>query len=247
MKNNLDILIEHLQLEFDALKSSMDACVEDWDFDGAKAFRGPLIFTRRKLNVLKNLKNPHFNKISQLSGMITSMQRILNDPKYERSHFDEDTRLRMQKYFKESTEKRIEKSKIELKHLQSILPEQRHDDDKVFYLLEKLEQGEIREIEFEIKKDTIFLVLRVDDQKGEFKLRAANNRKLEHFLIAPTKSILRKLGFNTETFKRELTNYKAMDKNKILEEMAILYFEVFGVFGKEVNYRIIKDPTDNTV
>ena len=72
MKTDLEILIEHLQSEYDYLKSSMDECVAEWDFDGAKAFREPLIFTRRKLNVLKCLENPNFKKINELVGMVSS-------------------------------------------------------------------------------------------------------------------------------------------------------------------------------
>ena len=53
MKTDLEILIEHLQNEVDYLKSSMDDCAAEWDFDGAKAYREPLIYTKRKLNVLK--------------------------------------------------------------------------------------------------------------------------------------------------------------------------------------------------
>ncbi len=48
-----------------------------------------------------------------------------------------------------------------------------------------------------------------------------------------TKSILRELGFNTETFKKQISNFSQVDKIKILEELAIIYFEVFGIFGEE--------------
>ncbi|MBK9256918.1 MAG: hypothetical protein IPM42_15660 [Saprospiraceae bacterium] len=64
MKSDLEILIEHLQSEVDYLQSSMDECVAEWDFERAKAFREPLILTKRKLMVLKYLQNPNYEKIS---------------------------------------------------------------------------------------------------------------------------------------------------------------------------------------
>jgi vacuolar-type H+-ATPase subunit I/STV1 len=156
MKTDLEILIEHLQSEYDYLKSSMDKCVAEWDFDGAKAFREPLIFTRRKLNILKSLKNPNFIKINRLAGMISRMEKSLTERKYNLEFLDEQTRQRMEERFNESTKKRIEESKTELKKLKSIEPKFRIDDDKILELIEGLERNEISEVEFEIEKDKIF-------------------------------------------------------------------------------------------
>ena len=96
MKTDLEILIEHLQSEYDYLKSSMDECVAEWDFDGAKAFREPLIFTRRKLNVLKCLENPNFKKINELVGMVSRMEKSLTERKNQRDYYDEQLRQRME-------------------------------------------------------------------------------------------------------------------------------------------------------
>lgn len=238
MKTDLEILIEHLQSEYDYLKSSMDECVSEWDFDGAKAFRGPVIFTRRKLNVLKCLENPNFNKINQLAGMISRMEKSLTDRKFEMDYLDEQTRQRMEEHFNQSTKKRIIKSKTDLEKLKSIEPEQRIDDDKILDLLEGLEQNKITTVEFEIKKDKIFLLLTISNEQGELEFRTSENVKIEHYQMKPTKSILRKLGFNTKTFKKQISNFSKLDKIKVLEELAIIYFEVFGIFGEERNIKI---------
>jgi len=238
MKTDLEILIEHLQSEYDYLKSSMDECVAEWDFDGAKAFREPVIFTRRKLNILKCLKNPNFNKINQLAGMISRMEKSLTDRKFDMDYLDEQTRQRMVEHFNQSTKNRINKSKAELEKLKSIKPEQRIDDDKILELLEGLEQNKITAVEFEIKKDKIFLLLTIRNEQGKLEFRTPEDVKIEHYLVKPTKSILKKLGFNTETFKKQISNFNKLDKIRVLEELAIIYFEVFGIFGEERNIKI---------
>ena len=238
MKTDLEILIEHLQSEYDYLKSSMDKCVAEWDFDGAKAFREPLIFTRRKLNILKSLKNPNFIKINRLAGMISRMEKSLTERKYNLEFLDEQTRQRMEERFNESTKKRIEESKTELKKLKSIEPKFRIDDDKILELIEGLERNEISEVEFEIEKDKIFLVLSISNNQGQLEFRYPENIKIEHYLVKPTKSILRRLGFNSETYKKQISDFKKLDKIKVLEELAIIYFEVFGIFGEKRNIEI---------
>lgn len=139
MKTNLEILIEHLQSEYDNLKSSMDECVAELDFDGAKAFREPMIFTRRKLNILKSLENPNFNKINQLLGLISNMEKSLTEQKFEIDCLDEHSRQELEDHLNESTKSRIKKSKIELEKLESIEPEHRIDGDKILEMLEGLE------------------------------------------------------------------------------------------------------------
>lgn len=238
MKTDLQILIEHLQSEYDYLKSSMDECIAEWDFDSAKAFLKPVIYTRTKLNILKCLENPNFNKINRLSSKITSMEKNLTDRKFEMEYLDIHTRQRMEAHFNEFTKNRIKESKTELDNLKSIDPKPRMDDDKILELLEALERNEINEVEFEIKKDKIFLILRVRNDHGELQFRSAENENIEIYLLQHTISVLRKLGFNTETFKKEIPNFRELDKIKVIEELAIIYFEVFGIFGEEINIKI---------
>jgi hypothetical protein len=238
MKTDLEILIEHLQSEYDYLKSSMDECIAEWDFDGAKAFRESVIFTKSKLNVLKCLENPNFKKINQISEMISRMEKSLTDRKFEMDYLDEQTRQRMEEHFNQSTKNRIIEYKTELEKLKSIEPKQRIDDDKILELLECLEQNKISAVEFEIIKDKIFLHLKVNNEQCELKFRTRENVKIEDYLIKSTKSILWNLGFNSETYKKQISNFNKLNKIKVLEELAIIYFEVFGIFGEERNIKI---------
>ena len=182
MKTDLEILIEHLQSEFDFLKSTMDQCVAEWDFEAALSLRESIRYTKRKLDVLKCLQNPNYARTGT--------------PRY------------------------------------SI------DDDKILELLELLANNEIRTIEFEVKKGKLYLMLEVKDELGEFRLRTNGQFEVERFLVGHTTSILANLGWNTDTYSKQIPGFHKMNKLKVLEELAIIYFEVFGVFGKAVDIKI---------
>jgi len=234
MKTDLEILIEHLQTEVDYLKSALDQCVIEWDFEGAKAYREPLIYTKRKLTVLKCLENPNYNKISHLTSMISRMEMSLNERKFERNNLDEQTRQNMENIFYESTINRIKKSKTELKELKSIVCKQRIDNDKILELLEGLDLNKNSEIEFEIFKDKIYLLLNIKNNQANFSFRTSEKTEINHHLVRATKSILYKLGFNVETLTKQIPNFNEVNKITILEELAIVYFEVFNIFDKEI-------------
>ena len=42
------------------------------------------------------------------------------------------------------------------------------------------------------------------------------------------------LGYNLDSWRKQVFNFNELDPMKILEELAIIYFEVFGIFGKEL-------------
>lgn len=238
MKSNLQILIDHFQAEYDYLKSSMDTCIAEWDFEGAKALREPVIYTRGKLNALKSLENPNYKRLTQLKGMVSNVEIAPHKRKVEEDYLDKETRQKMEEYFLDIKRRRNKRNKIEFEELQSIVPEFRIDDDTILELLEGLERNEINAVEFEIKKDKIFLRLSVHNEHAELAFRTSEKVKLSHYLFSTTKTILSKLGFNSETFTKQISNYKTLDKIRILEELAIIYFEVFGIFGEEVNVEI---------
>jgi len=238
MKTDITLLIEHLQAEVDYLKFSMDECSAELDFDGAKAFREPLILTQRKLNILKCLENPNYKRISKRKGMISRLEKSLKEKKFEIDNVDDQTRKIVEKQFKESINCHIEKSKIELKKLQSQFAEQRIDNDEIIGILEGLEGDEIKLVEFEIKKGKINLVLNIDNNRGVFKFRSLEGKDVNYYLSNSGLLILSKLGFDLETYEKKISNYKVIDKMKILEELAIIYYEVLEVFGEEINLKI---------
>ena len=238
MNPDLDILIAHLQDEYDYLKSSMDECISEWDFDGAKVFRDALTYTRHKLNVLKNLENSNFNKISRLKAMISATEKSLDNKPNRMDNLDDDTMVQMEEYYASKARKIILQSKNELDALESIVPKLRIDDDKILELLECLKRNEIKELEFEIMEDQIFLRLSVNNNIGELEFRTPENVKFENFLVKSTKTTLMSLGYNMDIYRKQILNFNELDPIKILEELSVIYFEVFGVFGKELKIKI---------
>lgn len=238
MKSDHEILIDHLQSEYDYLKSSMDECVAEWDFDGAKAFREPLILTKRKLILLKSLENSNFSQINRLTDLISMLEKSLNERKFKIDLLDEVSLQRMEEHSNQKSKDRINYYQTELEKLKSIKPRQRIDDDKLLELLERLERHEINEIEFELKKDKISLILRINNDRGEIKFRPQKGVNLESYFLNSKKSILRNLGYSIEIYRKDIPNFHNLDKIKILEELAIIYFEVFGIFGKKINVKI---------
>ena len=232
MKTNLQLLIEQLQTEYDYLKSSMDACVAEWDFDGAKAFHVPVIFTKRKLDVLKSLDNPNFIKINRLVEVISRLEKSVSERLDGIEFLDEHSVQRLEQQINDLTINTIEKSKQELEKLKSIIPTSWNDDDKILELLENLERNLISQVEFEIKKDKIYLLLSVKNDKAEMEFKTPGRVSIDYHLTKSDKSIIKNLGFNTETYKKQISNFGKLDKLKVLEDLAIIYFEVFGIFGE---------------
>ena len=238
MKTDFEILIDHLQNEVDYLLSAMEECIADWDFDGAKAFREPFFYTNRKLNILKSLKNPNHYQISDLKMSIPRLEKMLTEDKYGRNFRDEETRQRMRSITYNSLSRDIEKSKAKLESLESVIIEQRVDDDRIFEIFEKLERNEISELEFEIEKDRLFLLLNVSNQQVQLSFKTHNNEDVDRFLTESTIAILGEIGFDKETLKKQIPNFNKLDKTKFLEELAIIYFEVFDIFGEEINIKV---------
>ena len=152
MNSNLEILIESLQKEVDYLKSEMEECIRERDFEGAESFWKPLRFTSGKLSVLKSLFNPDNKRISNLEFSIKKYKAILDSPKSQYKGPDEIRNKRMQEYTEKSIIQRIIKSELELNDLKRKPITLSEDDDKLLQILDDIGEGEISKVEIEIKE-----------------------------------------------------------------------------------------------
>jgi hypothetical protein len=237
MKTDLEILIAHVQSEYDYLKASLEECMSEWDFKGAEAFRKPLIFTEKRLNVLKSLENPNFNKIKGLLTTISKLEKYLTDPQNNVEFLDDKMGHEVNESRSKWTKIKIEENKAELDRLLSIPLVFRMDDDKILGLLEDLDRKQISQLEFEIRKGKLYLYLRVKDDHGEIEIKAVNS-SMSSYIVEPMIPTLKQLGFSMETYTKQIPNFSKIDKLIVLTELSIIYFEVFGVFGKEVNIKV---------
>ena len=166
------------------------------------------------------------------------MEKSLDIKPNRMDNLDDDAIVQMEEYYASKARKIILQSKNELDALESIVPKLRIDDDKILELLECLKRNEIKELEFEIMEDQIFLRLSVNNNIGELEFRTPENVKFENFLAKSTKTTLIRLGYNMDTCRKQILNFNELDPIKILEELSVIYFEVFGVFGKELKLKI---------
>ena len=70
------------------------------------------------------------------------------------------------------------------------------------------------------------------------KLIVYNTEGKVNFLVKSTKTTLMSLGYNMDIYRKQILNFNELDPIKILEELSVIYFEVFGVFGKELKLKI---------
>lgn len=236
VKNDLEILLEHLQSEVDYLQKSMDECIADNDFDGAKAFLTPLRSTSKKLNTLKCIENPNSVKISNMILTIPKLEEHLGKLNFNDDNSTNEREQRRNEHFKANILNRIEKSKAELEHLQSIIPESRIDNDHILSIIERLAKTDLDKVQLEIIENCFYLNLNSEGLQVKMELRVIDESDISNYLHKYAHSILRKLGFNTETYSKEISVTKESDRIRILEEISILIYEVFRLEeGKEMN------------
>ena len=138
MINELQILIEVLQSEHDYLENELKACINEWDFEGAEAFKKPLFYTREKLRILKNLDNPDYDKILDLRNKI---ERLKN---YE-------TEDEFKKIVIQITKDKIPEYENELSNLENKERQFYYNSDELIICLERIINKEISELEFEFE------------------------------------------------------------------------------------------------
>ena len=138
----------------------MKTCQAEMDFEGALAFKNPLIYTQEKLRILKCLQNPNHDKIAHLTRRIIQLEKMDFEKHFKTSFFNEQTLERLIQHQKRTTLKRIENCKRELDALKSQKPKRWIENDIVITLLDELDKGHHNRLEFELIVDKIFLELR---------------------------------------------------------------------------------------
>lgn len=235
MKTELELLIDHLQSEVDNLKSAMEECVADWDYGGAELFKNALIYKQSKLIALRRLQNPNYDKISSLSRMIRRMEKPVTKDTSTFRNLNEKALENLIERHNQTRLKRIEESKAKLEELKAINPIQRIDDDTILQLLEVLETDEVNQLKLELLKNELYLGIRFVDETATMKLSG----KMEDYLVQPTRIILKQMGFDLESYTKIINDFRKLDKLILLEEIAIITFEVFRIrYDQEITITV---------
>lgn len=239
MNSDLNTLIQHLQDEFDFLKSKLDQCIADWDFEGAQAFKEPLYYTKRKLDILRTLENPNFQKISSLAQKISIMEERLAQGFAKNEYPDEKLSKRFEERRKLIAQESIKKFKLELNELQSVKQKASIDDDKILSLLKKLKEKEISKIDFEIKQGKVFFTLKAEADDLVFTLHSNFGTKLENYFYPNARSILRSLGFELDNYTKKISAFRQIESLSLLTELSIIFYEVFSLYKeKEIDVKV---------
>lgn len=233
MKSDLDILIEHVELELDAIEVSISECTADWDFTRARAFREAYDFTRNKLETLKSVKNPNRTVGVYRRLRIERLEQQLRDAKRKIEDLDENIDKKLDPNFISRLENQLNQLKREQKKLEAPNAGNRFDSDIILTLLGDLEIGKITRLQFEIVDE---IHLRIEAYKGvaKFEIWSEDKGVIEAYLAKHSISLLKKLRYDTNTYTKEISNFAEIDKHVILQELSRLYFEVFGVYGRDI-------------
>lgn len=226
--NDLDILIAELQKEYDYLKGEMDRCIEDWDFVGAEKFKHPLVYTRRKLDTLKSVKNPNHKRIKQLEGAIEKYPKFMD--KYLK---DENLSSGLKNYYYKIIKTKLENSAKELLELKSIDIPSRCDSDNLHENIEQVISGAIKGLCLILNKESIQLIVENEKDNGlQITLEGSGKYKVDDYVFPTSRKVLSNHGFKKyEEFYQQGLNRETISSDDILVMISVVIFEVFGLSG----------------
>lgn len=220
MKTDLKILIDEFQKEIDFLEKQMNSCVEMMDFKGAQGYKKSLIYTKEKLQVLKNLENCHFDEINRLNRTIEYIKNKRH--KYKNNELFWNGFIQKQKEFEERISKleRQSKNKFNL------------DSEELVNCLEKIVISELSQFKIVFKKTELSIRLQKEDASLKIELNRKENRL---YLRLADKSILKNMGFELQEHLaiKYIPSFQKSDIESTIEILARITFEVFRVYGNE--------------
>jgi len=239
MKSNLEIVIEHLQREVDHLMSSMNACAHEWDFDGTKSFRGPLLYTKRKLDILNSLQNPKYDDILKKKQRINNIKNSLNGKFFDNGIYDEETRIEME--MKVKTELRYQLKTLEAEL--TIQTESEYsatiDSDEILNCLELLFQRKIEQIQFDIIPNVVSLIMNRLGHMIQTRIKIETNSELNEHINYYSRPMLSKLGFDKNSLIMTIKDYRDTNAQEILQTISQIVYELYSQYGnKQMNITV---------
>lgn len=229
-QSDLDILIEHLEKEVEYLKTSMDQCAAEFDFDGAKAFLTPYRETIRKLRTAKSLKDSNYLKKKTLKARI---EREL--PRVPSQSFSEYMKKigRYEEYQKYLTEQYLERKRKhlqELENLESLPLSNRLDGDAVSECIYKLQIGEIQYMKLEQDADHGLALMCTIEEELSLKIVANGVANIEGYLVPSARKAMKELGFSSENYILNISDFRSIHTYQILQTISIIFFDVFRAY-----------------
>ena len=228
MKRDLEILIDHLQEEYERLKSLMENCSAKWDYIGANDYKKQVLYIKGKLEGLKSMKYPNYYELKLIRAKIQRQEENKReeylDPELTKYLGDKATQS-IKEFYVQMNKQAVEKSRSRLESLESEFIEEKIDDDILLNLLEDLNEGIIKRLDFELLEDTLFLTLEKVNNSMSLRIWVNGNSEVNIYFSANGKRVLSDLGFNAVTYSKKILHYKTVDHYRLLGEIATIYLE----------------------
>ena len=224
MKSELDLLIEHLQKEVDYLNSAM----EEWDFKAAERYRKALIYTRKKLDASKSIKNPNQRQIVENKHVLANILRFekknaMKKPSVSEDELSSDLQERIMKRIddrKQNIQKEIEK----MKAYEAV---GKSDDDKLYELLEELKSNQISQISIHVDKPNATILIMVKKRDLNTLIKSGSVNSINKMNISDPHVV------DSENCSLEITIPRFIDKPvyQALQQIAQLFYEGLELSG----------------
>ncbi len=230
MKNTLQLLIEELQKEHDFYEQEMNACIKEWDFINAAAFKKPIFNVREQLRILNNLDNPEYDKIYSLKGRIEQIKNMeVNNP--------------ILSYWMERMKDKTAKYEKELSALESKGRKPYCDNDVLMRSLEKVITAEIKQFEIKIEDGDITIEISKKENSLIIEIRNTSQYSLKSKMSPRGFAEMKKLGFqiNDQHAIKEICEFQAKNIPQVIEFLARITFDVFRLYGNREAEIIMKE------
>lgn len=220
MKNDLQILINLLQEECDALEKEIQECVRWRDFQSAHGYQQALMHTQEQLKTLRHLDQPHFEEIERLRENLDRYRKF-------------NQMSPIQGWDMGSMDEIIRENEQELKRLEKLNRRWVIDSDELISCQERLLSGEIKEfflhmpdvkadISFTKKDDQLLICLGMWEglQMADYlPYRAAPALKHMGFLVGESEA--------THTFKP----YNASSVQAVMQLLSRILLDTLKLYG----------------
>lgn len=239
-QSDLDLIIKHLEQEVDYLKSSMEACVINCDFDGAKAFLVPYRIAQQQLNVYKSLEDCDYLEKLRLNSILNiDTAKILDKsiPSFIRKSEEFEKFRKIQLELKSEWKDKQRKRLVELQSKEKALG---LDQDIVLEYLEQLQLGEIQYMKLEQDADRdLALMCTIEEEVLSLKIVANGDADVEGYLVPSARKAMKDLGFSSEDYILNISDYRSIPTYQILQTISIIFFDVFRAYEGNLGRMIV--------
>lgn len=220
MKNDLQILIDTLQEECDALENEIEECVRFRDFQSAHGYQQALMHTREQLRTLRHLDQPYFENIERLKESLDRYRKF--NQMTPRQGWDMG-----------SMDDIIRENEQELEKLEKLNQRWITDSDELIGCQEKLLSGEIQQFYLHLPDSKTDVVFTKKDDQLIIRLSMWENILIADHLPYGAALALNQMGFLIGESEATYTfsPYKASSVQAVMQLLSRILLDVLKLYG----------------